>query len=88
MNNQSFAILEYNELLALVRRRAQTPMGRARVEALQPLGGPADLRHSLAALAECVELRSRGVVWSFSELSDPSGAALRTGHVSASDHHG
>ena len=77
MNDQSFAILEYNDLLALVRRRAQTPMGRARVEALQPINDLADLRQALAALAECVELRSRGVVWSFAELSDPSESLAR-----------
>ena len=77
MNDQSFAILEYNDLLALVRRRAQTPMGRARVEALQPIDDPADLHQALATLAECVELRSRGVVWSFAELSDPSESLAR-----------
>ncbi len=71
MNDQAFNILEYHELLALVRRGAQTPMGRARVEELQPLGDIQTVRNALAALAECVALRNRGVVWSFSELEEP-----------------
>lgn len=77
MNDQSFAILEYSELLALVRRGAQTPMGRARIDALRPLQNLADLRGALTALAECVELRQRGVAWSFAELSDPSESLSR-----------
>jgi DNA mismatch repair protein MutS2 len=77
MNDQSFAILEYKELLALVRRGAQTPMGRARLEALVPLDELAELRHELAGLAECVELRQRGVAWSLSELSDPGESLAR-----------
>jgi len=62
MNNQAFTILEYQELLALVRRGAQTPMGCARVETLVPLEDIAALRKALEALAECIELRKRGVV--------------------------
>jgi DNA mismatch repair protein MutS2 len=72
MHDQAFTILEYQELLALVKRGAQTPMGRARVETLTPLVDAVSLRKSLAALAECIELRKRGVVWSFSELEDPA----------------
>src|SRR5882672_1840305 len=72
MNDQAFTILEYQELLALVRRGAQTPMGRARVEALTPLEDVKALGKALAALAECIELRKRGVVWSFSELEEPA----------------
>ena len=71
MNNQAFTILEYQELLALVKRGAQTPMGRARVETLTPLEDAADLQRALEGLAECIQLRKRGVVWSFSELEEP-----------------
>jgi len=56
MHDQAFTILEYQELLALVKRGAQTPMGRARVETLTPLEDAADLRKSLDGLAECIEL--------------------------------
>ncbi|MDQ2855345.1 MAG: Smr/MutS family protein [Acidobacteriota bacterium] len=70
MNDQSFSILEFAELLTLVQRGAQTPMGLARVASLQPLADLTDLRDSLSALSEYVELRQRGAVWSFAELSD------------------
>ncbi|HEX9544526.1 MAG TPA: hypothetical protein VF955_05030, partial [Pyrinomonadaceae bacterium] len=72
MHDQAFTILEYQELLALVRRGAQTPMGRTCVEALTPLEDVNALGKALKALAECFELRKRGVVWSFSELEEPA----------------
>lgn len=72
MNDQAFRILEYHELRALIRRGAQTPMGRARVDALQPIEDLSRLRNELAALAECVTLRKRGATWTFSELDDPA----------------
>ncbi|MDX6694312.1 MAG: mismatch repair protein MutS2 [Blastocatellia bacterium] len=75
MHEQSFRTLEYTELRALVRRGAQTMMGRARVERLAPLDDRAALRRELQAIEEAVELRRRqGSLWSFSELSDPSDA--------------
>lgn len=80
MNDQAFVILEYDELLALVQRGAQTPMGRDRVAALRPLEDLTDLRQSLAAVSEYVELRQRGVVWSLSELSD-TGESLARLHI-------
>jgi len=72
MHDQAFTILEYHELRALIRRGAQTPMGQARIEGLAPLGNISDLQQELLAVAECVELRKRGVAWRFSELGDPS----------------
>ncbi len=71
MHDQAFTILEYPELLALVRRGAQTPMGRARVETLAPLEDIVALQKALDALTECIELRKRGAIWSFSELEEP-----------------
>jgi DNA mismatch repair protein MutS2 len=72
MNHQAFTILEYQGLRALIRRGAQTPMGRARVEALAPLDDIAKLKRQLLAVAECVDLRKRGAAWTFSELEDPA----------------
>ena len=72
MRDQAFTILEYHDLRQLIRRGAQTPMGQARVDALAPLGNIDDLRQALLAVAECVDLRKRGVSWRFSELGDPS----------------
>jgi DNA mismatch repair protein MutS2 len=72
MHDQAFTILEYHELRSLIRRGAQTPMGKSRVDALQPLENIADLQKELSALAECVDIRKRGAAWTFSDLGDPS----------------
>ncbi|HWS54030.1 MAG TPA: hypothetical protein VN228_07890, partial [Pyrinomonadaceae bacterium] len=77
MNEQAFQTLEYDGLRALVRERAQTPMGRARADALAPLASAAEVRRALAAVTECVELRKRGASWSFGELADPDEALAR-----------
>ncbi|MDQ1613239.1 MAG: mismatch repair protein MutS2 [Pyrinomonadaceae bacterium] len=77
MNEQAFGVLEYDGLRALVRRGAQTPMGRARVERLAPLADVEEARRALDAVAECVELRRRGAAWSFSELADPAESIAR-----------
>jgi DNA mismatch repair protein MutS2 len=77
MDDQAFRTLEYTELRALVRRGAQTPMGRARLDALAPADDLEALRRSLRAVAEAVELRQRGAAWSFSELADPTDALAR-----------
>lgn len=72
MQDQAFKTLEYHSLRALIRRGAQTPMGRALVDALAPFSAETELRHSLRAISEAVELRRRGLNWSFSELADPT----------------
>ena len=77
MNDQAFNILEYDQLRNLLRRGAQTSMGRERIVALVPLDDLTMLRSALEAVAECVQLRKRGVSWSFSELSDPGEAIAR-----------
>src|SRR2546423_4533193 len=77
MNEQAFAVLEYEDLRALVRRYAQTPVGRARAAALAPLADAHTVRRALAAVAEALELRRRGAGWSFSELADPTEALAR-----------
>ena len=72
MHDQAFTILEYHDLRQLIRRGAQTPMGQARVDALAPVENIDELRQALLAVAECVDLRKRGVSWRFSELGDPA----------------
>ena len=72
MHEQAFTILEYDELRTLIRRGAQTPMGQARVAALRPLETLPELERQLAAVSECVDLRKRGGIWTFSELGDPA----------------
>lgn len=77
MNDQAFATLEYQQLLALIRRSAQTEAGKRRVETLSPIDDVLELRRELTALAECVMLRNRGAKWTFNELSDPSETIAR-----------
>src|SRR6185436_17743478 len=77
MNDQAFATLEYQQLLALIKRNAQTETGKRRVEALAPIGDPLELRRELTALSECVMLRNRGARWSFNELADPAETLAR-----------
>ncbi len=77
MNDQAFAALQYDELRALVRRGAQTPMGRRRVDALAPLDDVNEVRRALRAVSECRVLRERGAAWSFADLVDPREAIAR-----------
>ena len=72
MNEQAFITLEYQQLLELVKRGAQTEVGRSCVASLAPVASIVDLRRELTAVSECVSLRSRGVNWSFSEFADPA----------------
>lgn len=77
MNTQAFATLEYQHLLALIKRNAQTEPGQQRVETLTPIDDLSQLRRELAAVAECVLLRTRGVRWYFSGLTDPAETIAR-----------
>jgi len=72
VNKQAFTTLEYQHLLELIKRNAQTEAGQRRVDILSPIDNASELRRALAALAECVRLRTRGVKWYFSGLTDPS----------------
>jgi DNA mismatch repair protein MutS2 len=77
VNKQAFTTLEYQHLLALIKRNAQTEPGQRRVETLSPIDNIAQLRRELSALAECVLLRTRGVKWWFSGLTDPAETIAR-----------
>jgi DNA mismatch repair protein MutS2 len=77
MNDQAFGTLEYEGARALVRRYAQTPVGRERAGGLAPLASVEEVRRALRAVSECLELRARGARWSFSELADPAEAIAR-----------
>lgn len=72
MHGQAFTILEYDDLRALIRRGAQTPMGQTRIDALKPYESVSELEKALEAVSECVDLRKRGGTWTFSELGDPA----------------
>ncbi len=77
MNDQAFGTLEYQQLLDLINRNAQTEAGKRRVKTLAPLTDPRALRLELTKLFECVMLRNRGVRWSFNEISDPAETIAR-----------
>lgn len=77
MNEQAFQILEFDKLRELIRREVQTPLGRERVALLEPIAELRDLQDQLRAAAECVQLRKRGVRWSFADLTDPTEAIAR-----------
>lgn len=77
MKSQAFAILEFDALRALVSRNAQTDQGRARILDLVPIADPAELLRTLDATEECLELRRRGVRWSFDGVSDSSESIAR-----------
>ncbi len=74
MNEQAFNTLEYFSLLDLIRRGAQTPMGSARVDSLRPLENIDELRLSLSAVTEAIEIKRNGQAWSFTEMADPADA--------------
>ncbi|HSU88438.1 MAG TPA: hypothetical protein VLL56_06355, partial [Terriglobia bacterium] len=70
MNPQAFDILEFNSLRTLVRRSAQTAMGRERIGALAPSTDLRSLRQSLSAVGENIQLRQRGSRLSFDGIAD------------------
>ncbi len=71
----SLTTLEYEKLLELVSRHAQTPMGEERFAELRPKTNKIELENDLAAIAETILLNEeKQVSWSFSRLEDPSDA--------------
>jgi DNA mismatch repair protein MutS2 len=77
MNPQAFHTLEFDSLRALVRRGAQTEMGRMRVEALAPSDDLLHLRNTLQAVAESIEQRQRGSRLSLAGIADSSESISR-----------
>lgn len=72
---QSLNTLEYQKLLLIVARNAQTPMGKARFAELQPHVNRLELEKDLRLVAETLRVNEeKQVSWSFSELPDPTNA--------------
>ncbi|MGI9035658.1 MAG: endonuclease MutS2 [Pyrinomonadaceae bacterium] len=70
---QSLTTLEYEKLLALISRNAQTPMGKTRLKELTPRTNRAELENDLSAVSETIFLNEdKQVSWTFSELVEPS----------------
>ena len=64
----SLETLQYEKLLTLVARNAQTPMGKERLEKLRPLTSKLELERDLSAVSETILLQQEDVNWNFSEL--------------------
>ena len=75
MNQHSLETLEYERLLELVSRGAQTPMGVGRFAELRPMSDRFELDAALQVISETISLNEeKQVSWSFSGLEDPSDA--------------
>lgn len=75
MQNYSYSTLEFEKLLLLVSRHAQTPMGIDRIAELRPLKSIKALDRELQAVSETVLLNEeKQVSWYFSEFADPQDA--------------
>ncbi len=71
----SLETLEYESLLELVSRHAQTPMGIDMFARLRPIENRRVLDAALAAISETVLLsEEKQITWSFSGLEDPGDA--------------
>ena len=71
----SLETLEFQKLLELVARNAQTPMGRRRILELRPKTNRVELDNDLTAVSETIALNEeKQINWSFSGLEDPSEA--------------
>ncbi|HEX6280097.1 MAG TPA: hypothetical protein VFZ49_08815, partial [Pyrinomonadaceae bacterium] len=69
----SLETLEYAQLLELVSRNAQTPMGVERFADLRPITSRPELDRALAAVSETILLNEeKQVSWSFGGLQDPT----------------
>src|SRR5258706_320264 len=77
MNPQAFDTLEFDSLRALVRRGAQTTMGRERIDVLMPFADLLELQPALSAVGENAVLRQRGDRLSFDGVADTSASILR-----------
>ena len=77
MNNQAFETLDFYALGALVRRGAQTEMGRARIDALRPIADIGQLHRDLRSMAESIELRQHGTRLSLEGVADTTDSISR-----------
>ena len=71
----SLSILEYEMLLELISRKAETPMGAARFARLRPKTSLLELSDDLSAITETINLNEeKQAAWSFGDLPDPGDA--------------
>lgn len=74
----SLAILEFEKLLEIVSRNAETPMGRALFADLEPKAGRLELEADLAAITETIFLNEeKQAAWAFSGVPDAGDAIAK-----------
>jgi DNA mismatch repair protein MutS2 len=75
VSSYSLETLEFQRLLELVSRNAQTPMGARRLLSSGPLSNRRELDNALSAITETILLNEEHQTsWSFGGLEDPSKA--------------
>jgi dsDNA-specific endonuclease/ATPase MutS2 len=72
MNDQAFGTLEYQQLLALIKRNAQTEAGQRRVETLCATRRAPAIANANSRRWRSACTANRGVNWWFNELTDPA----------------
>lgn len=80
--NHSLDILEFDRMLGLIARSAQTPMGERYIREIMPIDVRLELDRQLAAIRETITLNEeKQLTWSFSGIDDPTNdiAMLRIG---------
>src|SRR5438105_713542 len=77
MITQAFDTLEFSALRAVVRRGAQTEIGRERIDRLGPISDIDELQRDLRGVTEMTELRRRGARLSFDGIADPTDSISR-----------
>ena len=85
MNANSFKVLEFDRIRALLLQQVGSALGRERLEALHPLVEPAAVRQALARTSEGVELLKAVGRQPYHDLPDPretlAGARVRGAHL-------
>ena len=81
VNANSFKVLEFDRIRALLHQQVGSAVGRERLEGLRPLADPADVRAALARTGEAVALLKLVGRQPYHDLPDPretlAGARVR-----------
>jgi DNA mismatch repair protein MutS2 len=74
MDDHAFKTLELDELISLLARHAQTPLGRSRALALRPISDLAQINRALDRTTEATRYLANGGGFGMTDISDPTGA--------------
>src|ERR1044071_7254524 len=76
MNDRTFQTLEIDNLLNLVARHVQTPLGRKRALALRPSTDREWIERELRRTTECVDYLTTGGAFGLGEVRDPDASLI------------